>query len=143
MSLTVWCGSLIRRQDEQTFFAGYGCCKRAGSYFRAHLFWRRRTRRRGWRSTISQQLWDLPFAPDRPGSCRPEPCRHHRPQGRKRRGVRLLRSKQELERRLGRGSAGSIFKQPPTIHAGTKMSYAGMKDAEQRKALIAYLRNPK
>jgi len=26
---------------------------------------------------------------------------------------------------------------------GTKMSYVGMKDGEQRKALIAYLRDPK
>jgi len=26
---------------------------------------------------------------------------------------------------------------------GTKMIYPGMKDAEQRKALIAYLRDPK
>ena len=32
---------------------------------------------------------------------------------------------------------------PQQFMPGTKMSYAGMEDAEQRKALIAYLRNPK
>ena len=32
---------------------------------------------------------------------------------------------------------------PQQFMSGTKMIYPGMKDAEQRKALIAYLRNPK
>ena len=32
---------------------------------------------------------------------------------------------------------------PQQFMSGTKMIYPGMKDAEQRKALIAYLRDPK
>jgi hypothetical protein len=32
---------------------------------------------------------------------------------------------------------------PKQFMPGTKMIYPGMKDAEQRKALIAYLRDPK
>ena len=88
-------------------------------------------RGRGWGSTISEHLWDLPYARAREEPYRPQPRRHYRPKGRNRCRVRLLRSKQRLERRLGRGSAGPIFKQSPTVHVGDRDDLPGH---ERRRA---------
>ena len=125
-----WYGSLVGRKDEQ-FFSSHSAAVSAPALTLALICFGAGVRRRGWRSTISQHLWDLPFAPARSEPSRPEPRRHHRPKGRNRRGVRLLRSKQELERRLGRGSAGSISKQPERIHAGDQNDLPGH---ERRRA---------
>jgi cytochrome c len=138
----LWCGSIVGRQDEQIFFAAFGD-KRAGSHSRADLFWRRRTRRRGCDRLFRNTC----------GIC------HTLQPGQNRLGPSLAGI-------IGR-KAGTVagfdyseannnsnvvwdevqldqyLSNPKQFMPGTKMIYPGMKDAEQRKALIAYLRDPK